>query len=163
MQRTIIRLAGAGTVACLGLLGTAALPAGATAQAGDVTGLTMPLGPPPVPVPANCPFGQTDGVSITMLSGHGVMHDSTNKNGDWGGDTLEGIAQFTIGSATYTGHLTMWGGGGVNAMGQNEGGDTLSFHGTGTSGTLDVQISGHSTTSASGNQSGHLSGTITCS
>jgi hypothetical protein len=59
--------------------------------------------------------------------------------------------------------LTTWGGGGNNVVGQSEGGETLSFNGTGTSGTLDVHITGHSTTSASGNQSGHLSGTITCS
>jgi hypothetical protein len=161
MKRNIIRLVGTGALACGGLLGLAAMPAGATAQTGDVTGLTMDLGP--LPAPANCPFGQTDDASFTMLSGHGVMHDSTNKNGDWGGETIEGIAQFTVGSATYTGHLTLWGGGGNNAVGQNEGGETLSFHGTGSSGTLDVHFIGHSTTSASGNQSGHMSGTITCS
>lgn len=163
MQRSIIRLAGTGTVACLGLLGVAAAPAGATAQAGDVTGLTLDLGPPPVAVPANCPFGQTDDASVLMLSGHGVFYGTENPNGDWGGQTIEGTAQFTVGDATYTGHLTTWGGGGNNIKGQNEGGDTLSFHGTGSNGTLDVHVTGHGTTSASGNQSGHMSGTITCS
>jgi hypothetical protein len=164
MQRTIIRLAGTGTVACLGLLGVAAVPAGATAQTGNVTGLTMDLGPPPVQVPANCPFGQNDDASFLMLSGNGVFHDSQNKNGDWGGSTIEGIAQFTVGTATYVGHLTMWGGGGNNAKGQNEGGQTMTFHGTGPDGTLDVHVNGHGTTSASGNQVGNqLNGTITCS
>jgi hypothetical protein len=164
MQRTIIRLAGTGTVACLGLLGMAALPAGATAQAGNITGLTMDLGPLPVQVPTNCPFGQTDDASILMLSGNGVFHGSENKNGEWGGETIEGIAQFTVGTATYTGHLTIWGGGGNNIVGQKEGGETLTFHGTGQDGTLDVHVTGHSTTSASGNQVGNqLTGTITCS
>jgi hypothetical protein len=60
--------------------------------------------------------------------------------------------------------LTTWDGGGGNIKGQNEGGNTFTFHGTGPDGTLDIHINGHSTTSASGNQVGNqMNGWITCS
>jgi hypothetical protein len=162
MQRTIIRLAGAGTVACLGLLGVAVLPAGATAQTGDATGFSMDLGPTP---PANCPFSPGSDLSFVMLSGTMVGHDSQNKNGDWGGDTVQGVAQVTAGDSVYTGHLTLWGGGGNNIVGQSEDGFTLAFHGTGSDdGTLDLHVTGHNTVSASGNQVGNVqNGNITCS
>ena len=164
MQRSIIRLAGTGTVACLGLLGVAAVPAGATAQTGDATGFSMDLGPAPVGTPANCPFSGGADASFVMLSGTMVGHDSQNKNGDWGGETIEGIAQFDAGGILYTGHLTLWGGGGNNIVGQSEGGFTLTFHGSGSDGTLDLHVTGHNTVSASGNQVGNVqNGSITCS
>lgn len=150
MQRTIIRLAGTGTVACLGLLAAGTAASAAPSQTGSAAGFSQDFGPPPVPVSGSCPFSTSDDASFVMVSGNMVNHGTSNKNGDWGGQTIEGIANFTVGEWTYTGHLTYWDGEGNNAVGQMEFGFTLDFHGSGTGGNLDVHVNGHMTVNASG-------------
>jgi hypothetical protein len=110
----------------LGACGLVASPAFATpGQTGSVAGLTFDLGPSPVGLPASCPFANDD-ANFVFLSGNGVMHGSSNKNGDWGGETATGTAQFYENDGENnvlidTGHLTIWGGGGNNAKGQSVG------------------------------------------
>jgi hypothetical protein len=123
-------------------------------------------------------------------SGNSVNHDSMNKNGDWGGGTIEGNATITLftnapadptpanpnplptGQDTsfgpFTGHVTEWFGGGGNIHGQSEGGFTFTFHGVSATGaTVDVHQHGHMTFNGphglltpTANASG---GSITCS
>jgi hypothetical protein len=122
--------------------------------------MTFDLGPSPVGLPSNCPFPNGD-ANFVFLSGNGVGHDSTNKNGDWGGETVTGTANFLEGSTLIdTGHLTIWGGGGNNNQGQGEGGFTLNFTGS----SVTIHVNGHNTQSASGNQVGNAGNVqITCS
>ena len=142
-------------------------PASASAIHPNPTGHVIDIGPAPTALPANCPFPNND-ASFLVVSGNVVKHDTTNKNGDWGGLTFEGDAIFQeapysgfdpvtgnpidTGPAVqyYEGHLTYWEGGGNNATGQNEGGSTLNFHGTGPLGTLDVHVNGHGTINDNG-------------
>jgi hypothetical protein len=122
-----------------------------------------------------------------MNSGTAVMHASSNKNGDWGGQTEEGngtITLFTNAPANpndpsslptgqdttvgpFTGHVTQWGGVGNNSQGQGEGGFTFSFHGVSSSGmTVDIQVHQHQTFSAAngGTPTANVGGgSITCS
>lgn len=129
-----------------GALLAAAMPAEATAQTGPVAGMTFDLGPSPVGIPDNCPFSNSD-ANFLFTSGNGVVHDSENKNGGWGGETAQGSAIFYEDSTQITtGHLTIWGGGGGNARGQNEGGLTLTF----TSASVTIHVNFHQTTSATG-------------
>jgi hypothetical protein len=155
-----IKLAGGAALATLGLLGLGAAPAFATAQTSDATGVTMDIGPSPVGLPPSCTFPNGD-ANFVFLSGHQVEHDSTNKNGDWGGQTLTGIAQFYEGSTLIdTGHLTIWDGGGGNVKGQDEGGQTLNFVGS----VVTIHATFHGTTSASGNTVGNVQNIqVTCS
>jgi hypothetical protein len=155
-----IRLAGGAALATLGISGLMATPAFAAAQTGDATGIAIDLGPNPAGLPSSCDFPNGD-ANFVFLSGHVVTHDTTNKNGDWGGETGTGIAQFLEGSTVIdTGHLTLWGGGGNNSTGQNEGGMTLNFVGS----TVTIHVNTHGTVSASGNEVGNVGNVhVTCS
>ena len=132
----------------------------ATATTGSAAGMTFDLGPNPFGLPGNCPFPNAD-ANFLFLGGSTVSHDSSNKNGDWGGQTAQGPATFYEGStAIGTGHLTIWGGGGNNSKGQNEGGLTLNF----TSSSVSIHVNFHGTTSASGNQVGSITNVqVVCS
>jgi hypothetical protein len=156
----MLRLAGGGVFACLGLTGLAVAPAGATAQTFDAAGTPFDLGPSPVGLPSNCSFPNGD-ANFLFLSGHGVEHGSSNKNGDWGGETLTGTAQFYEDSTLIdTGHLTIWEGGGNNSKGQNEGGLTLNFSGS----SVTIHVNGHMTQSASGKMTANVVNVqVTCS
>jgi hypothetical protein len=124
-------------------------------------------GPAGVPLPAGCPaFLSTDAWSLDLVSGNTTFHGTENKNGDWGGETGEGQAQLTSsdGTVQYAGHATIWGGGGNNSGGQTEGGFTLTFHGTGTAGTIDIHVDQHGTTNNAGTPTGNVFNvTVTCS
>ncbi len=127
-----------------------ATDAAAAAQTADAAGITFDLGPSPIGLPADCSFSNGD-ANFVYLDGNAVGHDTSNNNGDWGGETIEGTASFMEGDvALYEGHLTIWGGGGNNAKAQTEGGLTLTFTGTGPGGRLTIHVSQHSTTNAGG-------------
>jgi hypothetical protein len=124
----------------------AAASAGATATTGSAAGMAFDLGPNPFGLPSNCPFPNGD-ANFLFLGGSTVFHDSSNKNGDWGGQTAQGPATFYEDStAIATGHLTIWGGGGNNSQGQNEGGLTLNF----TSSAVSIHVNFHQTVNANG-------------
>ena len=124
-------------------------------------------GPSPVPLPGNCPsWLSTDTWSLDFTDGNAVLHESTNKNGDWGGVTAEGPAALTSfdGTVQYAGHATEWGGGGNNSGGQTEGGFTLTFHGSGIAGSLSIHVDGHSTTNNGGIQTNNFTNVaVSCS
>jgi hypothetical protein len=126
-------------------------------------------GPPPpfVTIPANCPqFLSTDAWVLAFTSGHSVGHDTSNRNGDWGGFTAEGQADLTTSDNTvqYSGHLTEWGGGGYNSGAQTEFGFTLTFNGSGIAGNLSIHVTGHSTTNNNGTTTKTFQNvTVTCS
>lgn len=159
------RLAGASALACAGFVGFSGISASAanfthgppsTLMEPTPEGL-MPAFPtvpvPPPAVPGNCPFVGTEVfISFVPGEGNGVVHGTSNNNGDWGGATGEGPGVLTDGEGNvlYSGHLTEWGGGGNNAQLQNEGGFTLSFTGTGADGAITVNANQHSTTNAKG-------------
>lgn len=125
-------------------------------------------GPPPpfVTIPANCPaFLSTDTWSLDFVGGSSVFHETTNANGDWGGFTAQGQADFTThdGTVQYVGHATVWGGGGNNAASQTEGGFTLNFSGSGIAGNLSIHIDGHQTTNNSGTSTADVRNvSVTC-
>ena len=126
----------------------AAPGAQATAVTGSAAGMTFDLGPSPVGLPSSCEFPNAD-ANFLFTGGSTVSHDSTNKNGDWGGETAQGPAIFYEDSTEITtGHLTIWGGGGNNAKGQNEGGLTLNF--TSWDGSLTIHVNFHQTVNANG-------------
>jgi hypothetical protein len=140
----------AGATACLGAALVPATAAFGVAQTGSAAGMPFDLGPSPVGLPASCPCPNGD-ANFVFVSGNTVSHDSSNANGDWGGQTAEGTAIFYEGSTPlYEGHLTIWGGGGNNAKAQTEGGLTLDFHGSGPGGTLTIHVNFHQTTNAQG-------------
>jgi hypothetical protein len=175
MQRIIIRLAGTGTVACLGLLGAAAAPASAApGQTSSAAGFTFGVPGIPVPISGPCPFGNGDAVSFVVTSGTMTNHGVMNKNGSWGGQTVEGTTTLSVAGSTYTGHMTYWNGGGTNVVGtevgQSEGGLTLDFHGSGSAGNVDVHLNGHMTVNNNGTTTvdntpggNGLNGAVTCS
>ncbi len=143
-------------------------------------GHTIDVGPSPTGVPANCPFTNED-ASLLVVDGHAVSHDTSNKNGDWGGLTLTGTAIFqeapysgfdTMGNPIdtgapvpfYEGHLSYWEGGGNNAAAQTEGGFTLDFHGSGPAGSFDLHVNTHQTTNNSGTPTASVANvSVTCS
>jgi hypothetical protein len=135
---------------------------------GSAAGTPIDLGPNASGLPSNCPFPNDD-ANLVLIDGNSVSHGTMNANGDWGGGTTEGTATFyendgTTNTPWYTGHLTTWDGGGNNAKSQNEGGDTLTFHGTGAAGTLDIHANFHSTFNAAGTPTANvLNVKITCS
>jgi len=146
-------------------VGIPATGAFAAASHPDPTGMVLDLGPNQGGLPANCPFPNGD-AALTVISGNAVSHLTTNKNGSWGGDTLTGQATFSEngGPALYTGHLTTWDGFGHNEVGQFEGGDTLTFHGTGVAGSLDIHANFHTTINAAGNMTANVQNVkVTCS
>lgn len=125
-------------------------------------------GPPPpfVNIPANCPSFMSNEWSLDFVSGKAVFHETTNKNGDWGGFTGQGQAQLTTPDNTvqYAGHLTAWGGGGNNSGGQTEGGFTLDFNGSGIAGNLTIHIDSHQSTNNSGAPTANVTHvSVTCS
>ena len=87
-----------------------------------------------------------------------------NANGDWGGETLQGPAVFYEGATPIAdGHLTVWFGGGNNARGQNEGGFTINYTGSGAGGRVEIHVNGHSTVNAQGQPTANgLNVHITC-
>lgn len=151
MARTRIqRLAITAVVVGAGLAIGPATSAFATAQTGSAAGLTFDLGPSPTGLPSSCWFPNGD-ANFQYLSGNVVQHDSANKNGDWGGETAEGTANFFEGTTWIAqGHLTIWGGGGNNAQAQTEGGMTINFTGAGPGGSLRIHVNFHGTTNAAG-------------
>ena len=157
----------AASAVIIGGLCAFAAAAGASATHPNPSGHVIDLGPSPTGV-GNCTFANND-ASFLVVSGNVVRHDTTNKNGDWGGITFTGDAIFQEAPYSgfdsngnpidtgapvglYEGHLTYWTGGGNNAGGQSEGGETVTFHGTALSGagTLDIHVNGHGTTNNSG-------------
>jgi hypothetical protein len=156
---SLVRIAAGGTLLGLGLGGLAAAPAGATAEHAPAAGMTFDLGPNPNGLPASCPFANGD-ANFVFLSGKGVDHESVNNNGDWGGETVQGTAQFYEDSTLIdTGHLTIWGGGGNNAKAQTEGGLTLNFVGS----SVTIHVNFHSTTNAHGTPTSNvLNVQVTC-
>jgi len=170
---TAVALATAGTSMFL------AIP-GAFASAGHpptVYGHIIDIGPSPDGI-GNCTFANND-ASFFTVTGNAVAHDTSNANGDWGGLTFTGTAIMreapysgfdTNGNPIdtgapvpmYSGHLTYWNGGGNNSTGQTEGGATLDFHGTSLtgSGTLDIHVTFHGTTSASGQMVGNVQNVV---
>jgi hypothetical protein len=162
---SIIRSVGA--VGAAGLIaaamGLSAAPAFAAAQAGSAAGFPFDLGPSPVGLPVSCPFANDD-ANFVFLSGNTVQHFTSNKNGDWGGGTAEGTAQFYEGAAPlYRGHLTISEGGGNNAQAQSENGFTLDFNGSGTAGTLHIHVDAHGTTNNGGTPTAnHQNVSISC-
>jgi hypothetical protein len=130
-------------------------------------------GPPP-----GCPVPGTP--LAIVATGNGVMHESTNNNGDWGGGTFEGtgVLEYVPNgfdsdgnpvdpvTPLYSGHVATWGGGGNNKAGQSEGGDTLTFQGTAisaaaSSATIYVHVDGHTTTNNAGTTTANFRN-ITC-
>jgi hypothetical protein len=162
---SIIRSARA--VGAAGLIAAAmvlsATPAFAAAQTGSAAGFPFDLGPSPVGLPANCPFANGD-ANLVILSGTFVMHDTSNKNGDWSGATAQGTAQFYEGTTPlYQGHLTLHEGGGNNAQAQTENGFTLDFDGSGAAGTLHIHVDANGTTNDGGTQTAnHQNVSISC-
>jgi hypothetical protein len=132
-------------------------------------------GPPPpfVTVASNCPsFVSTDAWSLDFVSGNSVSHGTDNKNGSWGGGTVEGQAVLTTsdGTVQYAGHLQQWFGGGQNTpdgssqIGQTENGFTTNFNGSGIAGSISIHASGHGTINNNGTTtSNHMTATVTCS
>ena len=158
-RRSTLAIAAVGAIA-------AALVAAPGAQAAAVTGpaagMTFDLGPSPVGLPPSCQFPNAD-ANFLFLAGSAVFHDTSNKNGDWGGETVQGPAVFFEDStAIATGHLTIWGGGGNNARGQNEGGLTLNF--ASSDGTVTIHVNFGGTVNANGTPTAnHANVQIACS
>jgi len=149
---SIVRSAGAlgATGLLAATLGFGAAPAFGAAQTGSAAGMPFDLQSSPVGLPASCPFPNDD-ANFVFQSGTIVQHDSTNKNGDWGGATAQGTAIFYEDTTPlYSGHLTLWEGGGNNAQAQSEGGFTLDYHGSSAAGTFALHVDGHTTTNDHG-------------
>lgn len=139
----------AGMTSAVALGSPAALAAAAHRGAAE---LTFDLGPSPIGLPGNCPFENGD-ANFIYLDGNAVAHSTSNANGDRGGDTAEGTAQFLMGSvALYQGHLTIHGGGNANARSESMQGFTLNFNGTGPAGALRIHVTFHESTNAAGSQ-----------
>jgi hypothetical protein len=173
IRPTVARVAAAGALTGAVGVGLLAAPVGAapgqTAKGVTVTAYvgtdptpgptSFSLQPPAftgitVPVPGNCPF---DANAFITITGNAVGHGTINKNGDWGGNTIEGTAVLTDpGNDAFTGpfngHATGWGGGGQNSnpggppLNQGETGQTFTFNGTDGSGNaLTVTFDWHFT------------------
>jgi hypothetical protein len=163
-MKSIIRVSAVGALAGIGLLGASGSAFGAAQKIPTVLFNPVITNPAPVPIPANCPFTNDD-FALNFVGGNGNMHDTSNKNGDWGGGNGEGPAVFSDEEGTlYSGHLHVWFGEGNNAKAQTEQGFTLTFHGTGPDGTLDIHANTHQTTNAGGTPTSNIQNiTITCS
>jgi len=162
MRKSAIGVAGLAAAVFMGSAVAVAPIASASAFHPDPSGHTLGLGPSPTGV-GNCPFANDD-ATFLVVSGNVVLHESTNKNGGWGGLTFEGDAIFREAPysgfddngnpidtgapvALYEGRLTYWEGGGNNATGQSEGGLTATFHGAAINGvgTVDIHVTAHQT------------------
>ena len=86
-------------------------PAGAAQDNTNFTALTSDLLASfhlPSALPFSCEGGQGGGLTSWTGTGHGVLHDNSNNNGDWMAETQEGQVTLTMTPGdTYTGHLTM--------------------------------------------------------
>jgi hypothetical protein len=168
-----IKLVGGAALTTLGLLGLGAAPAFATAQtqtfnlhgseAYDQSVIDfLPIDAPPgISLPNNCWFPSND--AFMSVSGNMILHETTNKTGDWFTTTFTGDAAVypivfaspgvpqldengddvldTSGTPAATGHLTIWDGGADNNKnGVNHA--TLHFNGTDSSGNP-VSMFGH--------------------
>jgi hypothetical protein len=183
--KLLTRLAGTGALLCIGLLVTSATAVFATAvqiPIDQTSPLFIPVGAPPTGVPgvsvaADCPAViQTAAAAIEFVDGNGhvygpTTHPLTNGanvegNAYWLGFDDNGALVYS-----YFGQGHAWFGqnnvpnpSGGPAPGSNAEvqAQTISFHGTGALGSLDVQASFGQTQSASGHLSGwgHLK--VTC-
>jgi hypothetical protein len=168
-----IKLVGGTALATLGLLGLGAVPAFASAQtqtfnlhgseAYDQSVIDfLPIDAPPgISLPSTCWFPSND--AFMSVSGNMILHETTNKTGDWFTTTFTGVAAVypivfaspgvpqldengddvldTSGTPAATGHMTIWDGGADN----NKNGvhhATLHFNGTDSSGNP-VSMFGH--------------------
>jgi hypothetical protein len=182
MSKTSLRAVVAAAVLATGGSALFAPNVFASASHPNPAGQVIEIGPSPVGV-GNCSFANND-ASFMVVSGHAVSHETSNKNGDWGGLTFTGTAIFQeapymdmggmimdTGAPVqmYEGHLSYWTGGGNNAGGQTEGGLTLDFHGTaisgsGATGSFDLHVNGHQTTNDAGNITANVTNVnVTCS
>jgi len=167
MRRMLLVVAGAAAV--VGLSSSGAL---ASAIHPNPVGHVIDVGPSPTGVPGNCPFANGD-ASFQLVSGNVVVHNSSNKNGDWGGVTFEGTAIFqdapfsgfdSMGNpidigppvALYEGRLTYSIGNGNNAGGQGEGGMQVDFRGSGPGGSLVLHVNAHMTTNNGGTSTANV-------
>lgn len=183
MKRTTFGSAGIAATMAIGGIGVFAPTVLASAvHPPDTAGHVIDLGPSPLGLPANCPFANGD-ASFVTVGGNAVSHETSNKNGDWGGLTFEGTAIFQeapysgfddMGNPIdtgapvqlYEGHLSYWNGGGNNSGGQTEGGATLDFHGTALAGTgtLDLHVNFHGTANNAGTPTANVQNVnIACS
>jgi hypothetical protein len=147
---SVVRYAGAAGLALTATMGLYATPAFGAVQAnGSIApGTPFDIGPAPNGLPSSCTFTNGD-ANFVFSSGSFVAHDTTNANGDWGGLTAQGTAEFLENSTQLgQGHLTVWEGGGNNAKGQNEGGFTANFTGTVSGETVQIHVNGHMTVPA---------------
>ncbi len=162
---TVIGLASAGALACVGAVGLATSAAFASAQHAPAAGMNLITGPPPIGLPANCPAflsalpvsPATTTWSLDFTSGNSVMYGTSNKNGFWGGGNAEGQAQLTNGTVVeYSGHAHIWFGVGQNSdptappTNQAEQGFTLTFNGSGIAGSINIHVNGHTTQNNNG-------------
>jgi hypothetical protein len=126
-----------------------------------------------VSVASNCPaWFSTDSWAVSFTGGNSVGHGTMNKNGDWGGGTAEGpaVLQTSDGTIQYTGHETVWGGGGQNSnpgakpTQQSENGFTVHFNGSGPAGSIQIHADMHTTTNNAGIMTANVNnGQVTCS
>jgi hypothetical protein len=146
---SVVRTAGAAGLALTAAVGLYAAPAFGSAQTSSIpAGTPFDIGPSPVGLPASCPFPNGD-ANFVFAGGSTVSHDSQNANGDWGGVTLQGPATLYEDSTPIAqGHLTVWFGGGNNARGQNEGGFTVDYTGSGSAGSVEIHANGQTTVPA---------------
>jgi hypothetical protein len=176
-RRTMTAVLGA---AAAGVLLLPASTAFASASHPNPVGHTFDIGPAPTALPSNCSFANQD-ASFLLISGSAVSHDTSNKNGDWGGLTIQGTAIFQEAPFSgfddngnpidtgapvplYQGHVSIWTGGGNNAGGQSEFGLTVDFHGSSASGNLDLHVTAHQTANNSGNLTASVQNVkVTCS
>lgn len=154
----------AGGLALAGGIGLYAAPAFGAVQAnGSIPpGTPFDIGPSPNGLPSNCQFPNGD-ANFVFLSGSFVSHDTNNANGDWGGLTAQGTAEFLEDNTSIAqGHLTVWEGGGNNARGQSEGGMTVNFTGEG----IQIHVNAHGTLPANSSTglptANVLNVTVTC-
>lgn len=150
-KRGVLRTAAvACAVAALLLLGT--LPALADGNGAQTSTVTIKNAVVPFGSSVNPCSGATG--TLTGTSVNGVMHETTNKAGDfWDTGTITGTFQFVPDDSaqpTYTGHGETWFGDSDNK--QNEVNHfTFHFHGTGTDGsTVDFHETGHVNSNANG-------------
>jgi hypothetical protein len=124
--------------------------------------------PPPFVTVTNCPsFILSGDWLLNFVSGNAVSHFTSNNNGDWGGATAEGqavLSKVSDGTAQYSGHLQVWGGGGNNPGNQTMNGFTVNFQGSGTAGSILIHANMHVTTNNTGTTTANVaSGSLTCS
>lgn len=178
--KTVIGLASAGALACVGAVGLATSAAFANSAAQHISAADVNLltGPPSMTLPANCPlFLSSVPWSLDFTNGNGVFYGTANKNGDWGGGNFEGPANLTTSDGTvvvqYSGHAHVWFGGGQNSVSsdptapptnQGEQGATLTFNGSGIAGTISIHATMHMTQNNNGQPTANVQNiAVSCS